>query len=90
MHCDGHPDCWDRSDEESCTKALVCTTKLRCPQSKECLLQEWRCDGDQDCKDGTDEKVAFEGKGYKFKPLVLMHKTFKSKMKAAADDTQKL
>lgn len=81
MRCDGHPDCWDRSDEESCTNALVCTTKLRCPQSKECLLQEWRCDGDQDCKDGTDEKVAIEGKGHKFEPfLVVTHKAFRSKM----------
>lgn len=84
MHCDGHPDCWDRSDEESCAKSLVCTTKLRCPHSKECLLQEWRCDGDQDCKDGTDEKVAVEGEGHKFQSLVVfMHKTFKSKMRAA-------
>ncbi|XP_018524761.1 very low-density lipoprotein receptor isoform X1 [Lates calcarifer] len=56
MRCDGHPDCQDRSDEESCTKSPVCTTKHRCPQSKECLVQEWICDGDQDCKDGTDEK----------------------------------
>lgn len=58
MHCDGHPDCWDRSDEEGCTKPPVCTTKHRCPHSKECLVQEWLCDGDQDCKDGSDEKVA--------------------------------
>lgn len=57
MRCDGHPDCWDRSDEESCTTEQVCTTKLSCPRSKECLIQEWICDGDQDCRDGTDEKV---------------------------------
>lgn len=57
MRCDGHPDCWDHSDEESCTTAQICTTKHRCPQSKECLVQEWICDGDQDCKDGSDEKV---------------------------------
>uniref|UniRef100_A0A3B5LHZ6 Uncharacterized protein n=1 Tax=Xiphophorus couchianus TaxID=32473 RepID=A0A3B5LHZ6_9TELE len=57
MRCDGHPDCWDRSDEDGCTKPPVCTTKHRCPHSKECLVQEWLCDGDQDCKDGSDEKV---------------------------------
>lgn len=57
MLCDGYPDCWDHSDEESCTTEQVCTTKHQCPQSKECLVQEWICDGDQDCKDETDEKV---------------------------------
>ncbi|KAA8592929.1 hypothetical protein FQN60_018384, partial [Etheostoma spectabile] len=56
MLCDGHPDCSDRSDEEGCSDAPVCTTKHRCPHSKECLVQDWFCDGDQDCKDGTDEK----------------------------------
>lgn len=57
MRCDGHPDCWDHSDEKSCTKQSVCTTKYSCPQSHECLILEWICDGDKDCKDGTDEKV---------------------------------
>lgn len=62
MQCDSHPDCKDRSDEEGCTNAPACTTKHRCPHSKECLLQEWICDGDLDCRDGTDEKVKhFEG-----------------------------
>ncbi|XP_041720534.1 low-density lipoprotein receptor-related protein 1B isoform X1 [Coregonus clupeaformis] len=56
MRCDGHPDCRDHSDEESCTKPPQCTTKLRCPRSQECLLEEWVCDGEQDCKDGSDEK----------------------------------
>ncbi|XP_052317282.1 low-density lipoprotein receptor-related protein 2-like isoform X2 [Oncorhynchus keta] len=56
MRCDGHPDCQDRSDEESCTEPPQCTTKLRCPQSQECLLEEWVCDREQDCKDGSDEK----------------------------------
>ncbi|TWW60722.1 putative vitellogenin receptor [Takifugu flavidus] len=56
MRCDGHHDCWDHSDEEGCTTAQVCTTKHHCPQSKECLVQEWICDGHQDCKDGSDEK----------------------------------
>ncbi|XP_035591501.2 very low-density lipoprotein receptor-like isoform X3 [Oncorhynchus keta] len=56
MRCDGHPDCWDHSDEESCHKLPQCTTNRRCPQSQECLLEEWVCDGEQDCKDGSDEE----------------------------------
>uniref|UniRef100_A0A8C6WTV1 EGF-like domain-containing protein n=1 Tax=Neogobius melanostomus TaxID=47308 RepID=A0A8C6WTV1_9GOBI len=56
MRCDGHPDCPDQSDEDQCSKPPVCSTKQRCPQSKECLVQEWVCDGEQDCRDGTDEK----------------------------------
>ncbi|XP_031686144.1 low-density lipoprotein receptor-related protein 4 isoform X2 [Oncorhynchus kisutch] len=56
MRCDGHPDCWDHSDEESCHKPPQCTTNRRCPQSQECLLEEWVCDGEQDCKDGSDEE----------------------------------
>ena len=57
MRCDGQPDCWDHSDEKSCTRPPVCATKHFCPLSKECLIPEWVCDGDKDCKDGTDEKV---------------------------------
>lgn len=63
MRCDGHSDCRDGSDEESCTKAPACATKHRCPHSKECLVQEWICDGHQDCKDGTDEKVQVKAEG---------------------------
>lgn len=57
MHCDGHPDCSDQSDEEGCGHAVACPTKLRCERSKECLLPQWLCDGQQDCRDGGDEKV---------------------------------
>lgn len=57
MHCDGHPDCSDQSDEEGCSDPVACPTKLRCERSKECLLPEWRCDGQLDCMDGSDEKV---------------------------------
>lgn len=57
MHCDGHPDCSDQSDEEGCSDPVACPTKLRCERSKECLLPEWLCDGQLDCMDGSDEKV---------------------------------
>ncbi|XP_051551957.1 low-density lipoprotein receptor-related protein 2-like [Myxocyprinus asiaticus] len=56
MHCDGHPDCRDHSDEVDCAEPPPCSTQRRCPQSHECLLEEWICDGETDCKDGTDEK----------------------------------
>ncbi|MBN3319272.1 LRP4 protein, partial [Atractosteus spatula] len=56
LRCDGDADCRDHSDEEDCSKPPHCPTKKRCPESHECLLEEWICDGDKDCKDGTDEK----------------------------------
>jgi len=71
MRCDGHPDCWDHSDEKSCTKPPVCATKHRCPQSNECLIPEWLCDGDKDCKDGTDEKVSGDVLLLQFQPYML-------------------
>lgn len=57
MHCDGHRDCSDQSDEEGCSHTVACPTKLHCERSGECLLPEWRCDGQPDCRDGSDEKV---------------------------------
>lgn len=60
MHCDGNPDCSDHSDEEGCSHAVACPTKLHCEHSRECLLPEWLCDGQQDCRDGSDEKVLLQ------------------------------
>lgn len=57
VHCDGHPDCRDHSDEDRCTQPPPCSTDFRCPHSQECLLEDWLCDGEKDCKDETDEKV---------------------------------
>ncbi|KAL2087738.1 hypothetical protein ACEWY4_016566 [Coilia grayii] len=56
LRCDGHADCRDHSDEKGCSQPPQCPPSLRCPQSDECLLQEWVCDGDEDCSDGSDER----------------------------------
>ncbi|MGH0185369.1 UNVERIFIED_CONTAM: hypothetical protein FKN15_023867 [Acipenser sinensis] len=56
LRCDGDADCRDHSDEQDCSKPPLCLSGKRCPESKECFIEEWLCDGDLDCKDGTDEK----------------------------------
>ncbi|XP_041106464.1 low-density lipoprotein receptor-related protein-like [Polyodon spathula] len=56
LRCDGETDCRDHSDELTCSKPPRCLSGKRCPESKECFIEEWLCDGDLDCKDGSDEK----------------------------------
>ncbi|XP_068085529.1 uncharacterized protein [Anabrus simplex] len=51
--CDGHMNCYDRTDEHDCDCNLE--THFHCGNNTSCLPNKKRCDGVIDCWDGTDE-----------------------------------
>ncbi|KAL3173291.1 hypothetical protein MRX96_012415 [Rhipicephalus microplus] len=52
--CDGHKDCSDNADEESCS-ATCPATDFSCSNGR-CIEKEWQCDGYNDCGDSSDER----------------------------------
>lgn len=53
--CDGHKDCSDNADEESCGSATCPATDFSCSNGR-CIEKEWQCDGYNDCGDSSDER----------------------------------
>ncbi|XP_078621857.1 low-density lipoprotein receptor-related protein 2-like isoform X1 [Branchiostoma floridae x Branchiostoma japonicum] len=52
--CDGTDDCFDNSDEQSCTFPACATNEFQCTNGQ-CISQSWVCDGETDCPDNADE-----------------------------------
>ncbi|KAH7983823.1 hypothetical protein HPB52_014598 [Rhipicephalus sanguineus] len=53
--CDGHKDCSDNADEESCGSTACPSTDFTCSNGR-CIEKEWQCDGYNDCGDSSDER----------------------------------
>ncbi|KAJ8276085.1 hypothetical protein COCON_G00078370 [Conger conger] len=58
QHCDGRPDCTDRSDEANCPTRgpLSCVNGTLCSDREACVTVSERCDGFFDCSDRSDEQ----------------------------------
>ena len=52
--CDGHKDCLNGADEESCAVRQCAPFQFRCANNK-CIFLPQVCDGNNDCGDNSDE-----------------------------------
>uniref|UniRef100_A0A0P4VYC1 Uncharacterized protein n=1 Tax=Scylla olivacea TaxID=85551 RepID=A0A0P4VYC1_SCYOL len=54
--CNGHPDCWDNSDEtpELCSSKQCTRREFRCDYGA-CIRKTWSCNGNYNCLDKSDE-----------------------------------
>ena len=56
-HCDGTPDCEDKSDEpESCGIVSCRDGYFKCDNGQ-CIFNSYVCNGEDDCGDGSDEST---------------------------------
>ncbi|MCL4128366.1 UNVERIFIED_CONTAM: hypothetical protein GTU68_043186 [Idotea baltica] len=57
--CDGHLNCYDRSDENMCTECS--SEEFHCGNQTSCVPLSAKCDGNVDCWDGLDEANCTDG-----------------------------
>ncbi|XP_013391560.1 atrial natriuretic peptide-converting enzyme [Lingula anatina] len=83
--CDGHQDCEDGSDEQSCPGE--CTAEsYRCPGTQHCISWAKVCDGVPDCKRGLEENNCVRLENSTEGHLELFDNSMKTWRQVCADD----